>query len=390
MSADSPNESRDLTNRLDRAVPPYSDRLGAAGDDPLVEAAQQLASGPDVALSAAALDRIEARLRARTVELAPRMQAQAASNLSPVPPAETVRALPRRRSSMRLLRYAVAACLVIALVLTSAGAARASDDSVPGDVLYPLKRLIEQVRLSLVSTENEPDLRLELAERRLDEFETLLEHNKVDLNVLEDASTHLDRAMQLADEGHGNPVLISQQAAALAQQKYTLIQQAMVMVEAETQQQLNDWVAETTAETVENVPATVEDETVITLSPLATFTATPTLEPSATASLTTTPTASPTGTPSRTPTPTLTATPLPTFTAYPSATLKPVVVPTTIPQIQPTAIPDTGPTRTPPGHGEDPGLGDNPPGQGGDNPGVGNDGNPPGQENKPEKAKKDK
>lgn len=291
---------------------------------------------------------------------------------------------------MRLLRYAVAACLVIALVLTSAGAARASDDSVPGDVLYPLKRLIEQVRLSLVSTENEPDLRLELAERRLDEFETLLEHNKVDLNVLEDASTHLDRAMQLADEGHGNPVLISQQAAALAQQKYTLIQQAMVMVEAETQQQLNDWVAETTAETVENVPATVEDETVITLSPLATFTATPTLEPSATASLTTTPTASPTGTPSRTPTPTLTATPLPTFTAYPSATLKPVVVPTTIPQIQPTAIPDTGPTRTPPGHGEDPGLGDNPPGQGGDNPGVGNDGNPPGQENKPEKAKKDK
>ncbi len=120
MTTENPNEIRDLMDRLDRAVPPYSKKALLPDSDPMVSAAQRLAQGPTIQLSDSALDRIEARLRARTAELHPAKR--------PAPP---TRVFPRRTRWQQVWRYA-AACLIVFLVL--ANVAQASASSLPGDL----------------------------------------------------------------------------------------------------------------------------------------------------------------------------------------------------------------------------------------------------------------
>ncbi|MGQ9850715.1 MAG: DUF5667 domain-containing protein [Aggregatilineaceae bacterium] len=344
-------EERDLwalLERLDRAIPPGTHAIGNADDDPLVEAARRLAQGPTVRLTPAAQARIEARLRAH-------MTAQAGS---------PARRNPFRQRLSPLLR--AAAVLAIVLVLGLFGMAQASADSLPGDRLYPVKRAIEDARLTLVSAQSEPALRLEFAARRLDEFERLLASRQVYPSALFQASAHLDRALDLLAAGHGDRARLDEQIASLTRQQTGLIARAEALATFDEYQQLgaaqrrNLAVQERLAEEG-GVPDFRPDYT-----PTPTPTEIPTPTPTATA--TPSPTASATPSPTATATPTLTA----TATIMPGGTL--------------TGTPDQGrpkagtPTRTPPGHGPTPGLGDNPPGQGGPHPGVGNSGQPPGQD----------
>ena len=343
MIPESPNPSDDLQRRLDRAIPPGDGPLPPIeGDDPLVKAARRLADAPSVELSNAALDRIEARLMAH-VDALERFQ-----------PAAT---RPRRTSPrvVRWLAYAAAACLV--MVMVAGGATVASADSLPGDTLYSVKRTVEQVRLALVAGADEAALRVELAERRLDEFAALLSRDEVYPRALEEASEELERALTSGRNG-----ALGQRIADIAQEQERLSQRAQtrasdnerVVLEriATESRQIRERAMEPTP-----TPALPEPPLLAPVTPSAT--------PSDTAQPTLTPTATnmPTNTPLPTPTVEGTATPPPTPSPRPPQVAPPVVAP----------------TRTPPGHGETPGLGDNPPGQGGPNPGVGNQGQPPGQ-----------
>lgn len=350
-------EERDLwalLEQLDRAIPPGTRAIGNADDDPLVQAARRLAQGPTVRLTPAAQARIEARLRAHAAVQA-------------VSPGR--RGLFRQRLSP-LLR--AAAVLAIVLVLGLLGVAQASADSLPGDRLYPVKRAIEDARLTLVSAQSEPALRLEFAARRLDEFERLLASRQVYPSALFQASAHLDRALDLLAARHGDRARLDERIASLTRQQTALIARAEALATFDNYQQLG-------AAQRRNLAV---QERLAAEGGVPDFR--PDYTPTPTPTETSTPTALPTTTPTATPTPTTTPTPTPTATFTPTATL--TATATITPGGTLTGTPDKGhpkagtPTRTPPGHGPTPGLGDNPPGQGGPHPGAGNSGQPPGQD----------
>lgn len=317
MSAD---DSRDLMERLDRALPPHS-RAASDTGDPLVSAAQRLAEGPEVSLSRAALDRIEVRLRQRAAQLRP------AARRRPV----------IRLRVVRLIGYASAACAMLLILVV--GVARASAGSLPGDTLYPAKRAVEAARLALVSDQDEASLRLGFAARRLDEFAALLQRGDPYPRALDEAADQLEAALDLLASQTRSADRLTPRLVRLVERQHELIRQAELLAAPADRQRLQQARADLAAIQARLTPSPT--------SPAA-----------------------PAGPPTPTHTPTLTATARPTATATPSPT------PTGTPIPSRTPVPPgqrTGPTRTPPGHGPTPGLGDNPPGHGGDNPGVGQD-----------------
>jgi hypothetical protein len=369
MSAKFPDNEHDLMERLDRAIPPHSRELGESGTaDPLVEAARRLAAGPDVTLSPAALERIEARLRQRNAEL----HRPARSRQQ--------RTAPRTWQFGRALRYVAAACLMV--ILVAAGTARASASSLPGDTLYPVKRAIEDARLAFALSGGEAGLRVEFAGRRMDEFQKLLARREVYPHALEEASSDLSRALNLLAGGNGSRATLDPRIAELTHRQTRLLEEARPLVQYREWWQLQNvatWNAALQQRLISEgtVPGFVLDATPV---PLPTPTFTPTETPTPTATLTPTPTA--------TASPTETSTTAPTFTATPTATLTGTQSETPAlageSALTQTAKPrfSGSPTRTPPGHGPTPGLGGNPPGHGGENPGIGNNGSPPGQDKK--------
>ncbi len=69
---------------------------------------------------------------------------------------------------------AVAAALVVALILGGSGTVLAAGDSIPGDALYPVKQVREEVRLWLTwSPEAKVDMYTRLVNKRADEIRTL-------------------------------------------------------------------------------------------------------------------------------------------------------------------------------------------------------------------------
>ena len=355
----SDQQTRALMELLDRAIPPHTQQVIAVGDDsdPLLAAARRLALGPRPALSPAARERIEARLRAQMAAAPPRVHES--------------RPAPRWRPGLAL-RAAVALFLVV--VVSLAGLTSASASSLPGDTLYPVKRAIEGARLALVSQGSEAGLRVGLAERRLDEFTRLLDRHEVYPPVLEEASDELDRALDLLAAGHSARAPLDARIAALTQQQTALIARAAPLAGFEDflrlgQAQERNLAVQQRLADEGSVPGFVPERTP-TPTPIPTPTASPTSAPTAT------PTASPS--PTTTLTATGTATPTPTGTVTITVTGTRTVAPGAAGKRSDT------PTRTPPGHGATPGLGQNPPGQGGTNPGIGHDGQPPGQ-TKPKK-----
>ncbi len=351
----SDQQTRALMELLDRAIPPHTHQVIAVGDDsdPLLAAARRLALGPRPALSPAARERIEARLRAQIAAAPPRVRAS--------------RPVPRWHPGLALR---AAAALFLVVVVSLAGLTSASASSLPGDTLYPIKRAIEGARLALVSQESKPGLRVELAERRLDEFTRLLDRHEVYPPALEEVSDELDRALDLLAAGHSVRAPLDARIAALTQQQTALIARAAPLAGFEDflrlgQAQERNLAVQQRLADEGSVPGFVPERTPTPTpipTPTASPTSTPTASPSPTATLTATGTATPT------PTGTVTITATGTRTAAPGAAGK-----------------RSGtPTRTPPGHGATPGLGQNPPGQGGTNPGIGQEGPPPGQ-TKPKK-----
>lgn len=218
-------EANELANRLDRVLPPHSQAVQdhTAGQDLLVDAAVRLARGPHPALADGIVSRIESQVLARAVLVsAPRY--------------------PLRRRVTVVARWAVAACLVLVIVAVSTATASAS--SLPGERLYPVKRLVEQGRLALSGDSGEVDLRLKFVGRRLDEFEALLDQGTIDVDPLEDALDDMHSTLRLVEAGAGS------------------VDDAQRLVELSERHML---LAETARERVQTDPAT-SDQLLITVS----------------------------------------------------------------------------------------------------------------------------
>lgn len=266
---------------------------------PALEAALLTARLRQPAMPAASVDALELRLRGA---LLARRRAPALTGLA---------------------RLAAAAALVLlALLGTGGGAVLAAENTVPGEALYPVKRLWEEIVLALAPLTGERDaIWLWIAQRRLDEAETLAARGQLTPQALADLLAAMEQAAALA-KPERQPVLrayLSDVRAALAP----------VLPPAG---------AEVTYEQVLRRAAPPPDTP--PPAPGAALTLTPTLTASATASPTPTLTASATASPTATFTPTsrvpatLTRTPLP-----PSPT------PTMLPP-SPTPSPSASPTNT--------------------------------------------
>jgi len=152
----------------------------AARLQPLLKAAAIAMTAPRLAMRSAARDALERRLRSRMAELpAPRR--------TPVRP---------RLAARRWVSVAAAAVVVAAISFGTAAAAAAS---LPGDLLYPVKRWSESVALQAARDATRVYLRLEWAQRRLNEFQALTARGVVDVALLDEFEAETTAAIAASD-----------------------------------------------------------------------------------------------------------------------------------------------------------------------------------------------
>ncbi len=274
----------------------------------LLSIAVRLPALPATALPADRREAIQARLLKRAAE-------------------QQSERLPRRESqparlAWRRLLPAVFAVMAI-LSLAGWGVTSASAASLPGELLYPIKRLSEQVAITLAPVEGQPDLHVTLAQRRLAEYESLSARGEFEPTLIVEAAIEIDTALSQVE---GADVATSQ------------VSVEQVALQAETQlQALSDRVAALSVDQQAEVQSArtlfaasrARMAKIMKTHPVAT-------PPGQGDPGRSTPTA--TGTASLTPTGTATATPLPTATATVTA------VPTIDSPVSPTP-----PAKTPPG-----------------------------------------
>lgn len=245
--------------------------------------------------------------------------------------------LARRRAPALtgLARLAAAVAVVmLALLGTGGGAVAASENAVPGEALYPIKRLWEEIVLALSPLTGERDaIWLWIAQRRLAEAETLAARGQLTPQALADLLAAMEQAVALATPAR-QPALrayLNDVRAALAPV-------------------LPPPGAEVTYERVLRRVAPLPDTPLPV--PSAVLTAEPTLASSPTASPTLTPTSSPTASPtltltaSATASPTATSTPTSRVPATATATPLPPSPTPTVPPPSPTPSLTPSPTHT--------------------------------------------
>ncbi|MCH8741608.1 hypothetical protein IH779_01790 [Patescibacteria group bacterium] len=77
------------------------------------------------------------------------------------------------------LNYRFAVATFVVLGILASGAVNLAQNSLPGDFLYPVKRISEKGRAVFVSEKEKPKAQLELANKRLDELTKIAEENQV-------------------------------------------------------------------------------------------------------------------------------------------------------------------------------------------------------------------
>ena len=310
------------------------------------------------AMSATSVDALEARLMSLTDDEKPITE-------STRPRRSTPKILPFR-PPMILGRAAAIILIAVVIALGSGGGVvAASADSMPGETLYPVKRMWESLIIVLASITGQlDDVWVQLAETRFKEAQFGVDQNELTPDMLEDLWEATQKAIQYADNSPELQAYLTVLAADLQAehiidgeddshaQFITLIEPVLDTFPLNTLNGSSD-------PTQQNVDATATLARTIVLSP--TMTLTPTIDFGANANLTET-LAVPTEnilntatftatsrippTPTRTPTPTVTPTATRLPLILPSATITPLPPPTqaivaTAPEggnIQPTAI----------------------------------------------------
>lgn len=278
------------------------------------------------------------------------------------------------------LQAAVVLVMLACLVLGSTGIAYASQNALPGDVLYAVKLGLEQVEL-LVTLDPQDDLRLHLqfSQLRITEMQRLLALGRYDdlaiatavyryhlsqaLSLLrmlaaqnpaqaqslslEVAGTFFAQADTLASMADNAPVEAQAELEAAEQAARDAAQQALEIGQAVEIPLPTDITGEGADPPSTQTPTTPPTATVVSFA-MPSATPTPTPSPTATATQTRTPT--PTRTPTlatrRTATATLSATARPNGTIPPTATRTSQPTPTRTDQPTPTRTSQPTPTRT--------------------------------------------
>lgn len=291
---------------------------------------------------------LETAVQLATLVPQPSLAAKRQSQKAFLAHAESLKVSPVRPSPWYRLRQILLpiASLAVVLILFGMTAVSVSGSAIPGDALYPIKRLVENVRLNQA---NDPETAVTVAEQlrqeRIREVQDLL------------------RAGRVAEATFQGEVEAIQPGAWLvATIPVTLDENTQIEGEpqlgelAEVNGRTEDGIFTATSIKMLTGSATTPEA-----SPTPDPSAQPTVEPTSepTAALTTTPTATPTKTATIAPSPT------------PQATKSPTLVPTATPTASPTATPV--PTQPPSNNNGDDGDNNNDNGDDGDNDNDDND-----------------
>ncbi|MEA1959506.1 MAG: DUF5667 domain-containing protein [Chloroflexota bacterium] len=105
----------------------------------------------------------------------------------------------------RLRFAAVAAAFIIGIASATGGTAYASQDALPGDILYPEKTFIEDVGLFFsFSAESKAETHLDIADTRIEEMSRLPEdRGRFVEGMMESYQYHLEQGLDIADEQVG-------------------------------------------------------------------------------------------------------------------------------------------------------------------------------------------
>jgi hypothetical protein len=152
---------------------------------PLAEIARQLSSGLHAPAASADF------ARNSKIRLLNRLRAAQTPTKAAKP-----RMLATKQLSWRPARAIATLLIAFALLLTSTGVARASSDALPGDVLYPVKRGVEEIRLAVTFNESgDAELLNAFTTERVDEIEALILAGRDEYldDALEDYEVMLER-----------------------------------------------------------------------------------------------------------------------------------------------------------------------------------------------------
>lgn len=261
--------------------PQYADQLR-----PLLEIGVRVRPGPLAPLRPGP----RARAKAQLLERADQLTARRKSVVTKRPMS--------RPAWLRLMPAAIA--LVMICSLAGLGMATASASSLPGDVLYPIKRMSEQVTIALAAAANRPELHVQFAQRRLDEFEALSVRGDFSQGLVTEAANEIANALsevgQSSESGQQTTLQSIVHMADARQQALSTIAASAPVAERANLQSALDVLAARGHQAADllmmdfpsaNGPevtavATAAPSATTTPSPQATPTATPTPEPSPT------------------------------------------------------------------------------------------------------------
>jgi hypothetical protein len=275
--------------------------------------------------------------------------------------AQPLAGAPRRRRAAparvrpAAVRWAMALGLLLALVWGGTGAAAAAAESVPGELLYPVKRTAEVVRLVMTPPAAQSELHLAFAEERAQELADVTKRGTGTAEVIDRLTAEMlaesDKALaQVSAAPAGQQArLLAQVLTVVADQQTLLVwvnDQLAAAAEAELANDLataqaNAALAEDQLAQLPDPTSTVPTEVAPTVAPTLTPAPSETAVPLASATPTTTPTA--TRTAHASPTASATA----SATALPSATFVPASLPTQPNTSTPTATASPAPSNTP-------------------------------------------
>lgn len=123
-------------------------------------------------------------------------------------------------------RWAVALVAVLALLLSGGGTVAASSDSLPGDLLYPVKTATEKVQTFFTFGKDARASRyIQVAERRLRELELLSEKDRpIPATLLSMMQSETERAVNMLREGQATKQeLLSRLVVLTSNQKTVLV-----------------------------------------------------------------------------------------------------------------------------------------------------------------------
>jgi hypothetical protein len=144
-------------------------------------------------------------------------------------------------------RVVLAAASIVVVFLLLGSAVSVSAASVPGDILYPVKRVTEQMRLTLASQQQRVNLYLEFAGRRLQEMRVVRDRGEVSTDLLAEIT--------------GDTALALEQMPALPQPARQALLISLAGFEEEQLQVLEDMVPTAQGEARAELMAALSDST---------------------------------------------------------------------------------------------------------------------------------